>query len=144
MANFEAWGSTQRDANGLFCQEDGRDGMEVSIGGSGYRATINSYMYGDALAIANIADLAGKPDLAKRFRSEAAGIKRLVQEKLLAEPRTIPARGPSGPLGCVRISDYFRMGTRWCGVLVKVIGNPGNGSAFGSGSPSWSLSASAA
>ena len=34
--------------------------MEVSIGGSGYRATINAYMYGDALAIARIAERFGR------------------------------------------------------------------------------------
>ncbi len=82
VANYEAWERGNRDSNGLFWQEDGRDGMEVSIGGSGYRATINSYMYGDALAIASIARLAGRPDLAARFSSRAADLKRLVQEKL--------------------------------------------------------------
>jgi len=30
-----------------FDNADDRDGMELSISGSGYRATINSYMYGD-------------------------------------------------------------------------------------------------
>jgi predicted GH43/DUF377 family glycosyl hydrolase len=80
--NFQAWEKTHLDQSGLFWQIDDRDGMEVSIGGSGCRATINSYMYGDALAIANIAELAGKQDLAAQFRQKAAGIKRLVQERL--------------------------------------------------------------
>ena len=54
VANYEAWEKTRRDSNGLFWQVDGQDGMEVSISGAlnpkseGYRATINSYMYGDA------------------------------------------------------------------------------------------------
>ena len=66
VANYEAWEKTRRDSNGLFWQVDGQDGMEVSISGAlqpqneGYRATINSYMYGDSLAIASIAERAGQ------------------------------------------------------------------------------------
>jgi predicted GH43/DUF377 family glycosyl hydrolase len=82
VRNYEAWEKERRDANGLYWQEDGQDGMEVSIGGSGYRATINSYQYGDALAIAQIAQLAGKPELVKEFRAKAARIKELVETKL--------------------------------------------------------------
>jgi predicted GH43/DUF377 family glycosyl hydrolase len=80
--NYEAWEETHRDSNGLFWQKDDRDGMEVSIGGSGYRATINSYMYGDAMAIARIAELAGQQQTAERYCQKAATIKRLVEEKL--------------------------------------------------------------
>ena len=82
VANFEAWEQSHQDTNGLFWQIDDRDGMEVSIGGSGYRATINSYQFGDALAIARIAEFAGNPDLARRYREKAAALKRLVQERL--------------------------------------------------------------
>jgi hypothetical protein len=85
VANFEAWEQKRRDPNGLFWQVDGQDGMEVSIGGSGYRATINSYMYGDAVALAHIAALAGQADLAARFRAEAARIKQLVETRLWDE-----------------------------------------------------------
>jgi len=45
VENYRQWEQTHQDANGLFWQIDDRDGMEVSIGGSGYRATINSYMF---------------------------------------------------------------------------------------------------
>lgn len=82
VTNYQAWESSHRDANGLFWQIDDRDGMEVSIGGSGYRATINSYMYGDARAIANIARLAGKEGLAKTYDEKAATIKHRVQTQL--------------------------------------------------------------
>ena len=64
VKNYEVWEASHRDDTGLFHQIDDRDGMEYSIGGSGYRPTINSYMYGDAVAIANIAALAGQHDLA--------------------------------------------------------------------------------
>jgi len=88
IANYQAWEQSRLEPDGLFWQIDDRDGMEVSIGGSycergqGKRATINSYMYGDALAIATIAEKAGKPEIVKEYRDKAERIKRLVLEKL--------------------------------------------------------------
>ena len=82
MANYEAWESDHRDPNGLFWQIDDRDGMEYSIGGSGYRPTLNSYMYGDARAIAAIARLAGREDLARQFDERAATLRRLTEQQL--------------------------------------------------------------
>ena len=70
------------DPCGLFWQVDDRDGGEFSIGGHGYRPTINSYMFGDAQAIAAIASTAGKADIARRFREKAARLKELVQSRL--------------------------------------------------------------
>jgi hypothetical protein len=84
VRNFRRWEQERRDPNGLFWQVDGADGMEVAIGGTGYRATINSYMFGDARAIAAIARLARQDEVARQFGDEAARIKRLVQEKLWA------------------------------------------------------------
>ncbi len=82
VANFEAWEKEHLDAGGLFWQIDDRDGMEFSIGGSGYRPTINSYLYGDARAIAAIARLAGKEDVARRFDARAEVIRRLTEQEL--------------------------------------------------------------
>ena len=83
MRSIDAqWEKTHLDPNGLFWQIDDRDGMEVSIGGSGYRATINSYMYGDATALGNIAEWAWKKDLAKEYREKAARLKALVEGTL--------------------------------------------------------------
>ncbi len=90
IANYEAWetGWTRHQhrfglhANGLFYTIDDREGGEYSIGGHGYRPTLNSYMYGDAKAIAKIARMAGIQALAKRFEEKAAVIKALVQEYL--------------------------------------------------------------
>ena len=82
VENYRQWEKDHQDPNGLFWQIDDRDGMEVSIGGSGYRATINSYMYGDAVAIANIAEWAWKKDVAKEFRDKAAKLTALVETKL--------------------------------------------------------------
>jgi hypothetical protein len=88
IQNYHGWEREQRDANGLYWQVDGRDGMEVSISGAlqpqaeGYRVTINSYQYGDALAIARIAESAGLRETADTFRARAAELKRLVQSRL--------------------------------------------------------------
>jgi len=82
IGNYEEWEKSRLEPDGLFWQIDDRDGMEVSIGGSGKRATINSYMYGDAVALAKLAALAGREDVAKTYREKAARIKALVQSKL--------------------------------------------------------------
>ena len=61
-ANFSEWEKEKYDtARGLFWQIDDRDGMEVSIGGSGFRATINSYMAAEAKALAMIAQMTQQP-----------------------------------------------------------------------------------
>jgi hypothetical protein len=82
IRNYQSWEKTHRDPIGLYWQIDDRDGMEYSLGGSGYRPTINSYQYGDAIAIARTAELAGRPDLAEKYRRKATEIKRLVQGRL--------------------------------------------------------------
>ena len=71
VSNYEAWEKTHQDSNGLFWQIDDRDGMEDSIGGSGYRPTINSYMYGDAVAIAKIAAMTGDRALSAQYETKA-------------------------------------------------------------------------
>jgi hypothetical protein len=83
--NYKEWEKKRLEPDGLFWQIDDRDGMEVSIGGSGKRATINSYMYGDAVAIARIAGLAGEKELATNYKAKAEKIKKLVQAKLWDE-----------------------------------------------------------
>jgi len=93
VANYEAWEKSRLEPDGLFWQIDDRDGMEVSIGGKGHRgqgrrATINAYMYGDARAIAAIAERAGKAEVAAAYREKAERIKRLVMEKLWDDDAT--------------------------------------------------------
>jgi hypothetical protein len=87
VANYEEWEKSRLEPDGLFWQIDDRDGMEVSIGGAssggkGKRATINSYMYGDSLAISEIARRAGKPEIAAAYAEKSVSLRRLVQEKL--------------------------------------------------------------
>lgn len=73
--NYAAWEKTHLMENGLYYQIDDRDGMEYSAGGSGCRPTINSYMYGDARALAAIARLMGKREDAKIFDAKAIALK---------------------------------------------------------------------
>lgn len=90
VKNYKAWETGWKwgrhhigqRKNGLFYTIDDRDGGEVSIGGHGFRPTLNSFMYGDAKAIAAISRMAGHTEQAKRFESKADHIKQLVQEKL--------------------------------------------------------------
>lgn len=82
IANYRAWEKNRLSPDGFFWQIDDRDGMEVSIGGSGKRATINSYMYGDARAIAAIAKIVGKRDVESEYTAKAEKLRELVQQKL--------------------------------------------------------------
>jgi hypothetical protein len=89
ITDYETWVEEKRRPDGLFWQFDVWDGMEESISGSrkhrNARPTINSYMYANALAIADVADSAGKGGVAKSFRDKAAAIRKLVLESLWDE-----------------------------------------------------------
>lgn len=86
VADYHVWESERQMTNGLYWQHDVKDAMEESISGSrtekNIRPTINSYMYANAKAVAQIADLADKPALAKDFTDKAATLKHLTQENL--------------------------------------------------------------
>lgn len=86
VTDYCVWEAERKLSNGLFWQFDVRDGMEESISGSrtnkNIRPTINSYMFGNAHAIAAIARLANRPDVAAAFDAKAAELQRLVQEKM--------------------------------------------------------------
>lgn len=77
---------------GLFWQTGHDDGMEINInsrqtqdtvrGAPGYRPTLNSYLWADALAIARVARMVGDGATEKRFSARAAGLKANLQQKL--------------------------------------------------------------
>jgi hypothetical protein len=98
--NYRAWESTHQDSNGLFWQIDDRDGMEFTIGGSGYRPTINSYMYGDAEAISRIAEMAGHAQTSAEFRAKAEDLRKLIDDRLWNAHddfyETVPRNAASG------------------------------------------------
>jgi len=86
VADYRQWENEKQTASGLFWQFDVRDAMEESISGSrtekNIRPTINSYMFGNAQAIAKIAQLAGDKNLADEFASKADQLKKHVQNTL--------------------------------------------------------------
>jgi len=81
-ANYAEWEKTHQDANGLFWQIDTRDAMEKSISGDGYRPTLNSYMYGDARAIAAMAGVAGDAATKAEFTAKVDKLHGLIETKL--------------------------------------------------------------
>lgn len=80
---FHKW--QVRETGGLFHYTPWMDGMEYSVSGNleeRFRPTLNSYMYGDALAIAKIALLAGDTAAAATFAAKAESLKSAIQERL--------------------------------------------------------------
>jgi hypothetical protein len=107
VADYRAWESERQLANGLFWQYDVRDGMEESISGSrnakNIRPTINSYMFANAQAIANIARLANKTKFATEFDAKATELKRLTQGNLWdSEAKFFKVRFENGHLSDAR------------------------------------------
>lgn len=83
IANYKAWEASQLDPSaGLFWSIDTRDAMEKSISGDGYRPTLNSYMVGDARAIAAFARTAGETELAAKYNAKADRLEQSIETKL--------------------------------------------------------------
>jgi len=86
VADYRAWEVKNQLPDGLFWQYDVWDAMEESISGSrknkNIRPTINSYMYGNARALAKIAMLAGKPGQAAAFDAKAGELRKLTLASL--------------------------------------------------------------
>ena len=88
-AEYADWKSTHQLPNGLYWQADVRDGMEESISGARRqqyaRPTINSYMYGNARALAAINRMYGDSDKAKMYDQEAQTLKEKIEKNLWNE-----------------------------------------------------------
>ena len=81
--NYKAWESSHYVSSlGLFKQIADRDGMENGIGGDGVRPTINSYMYGDAVALQKIAQLANNTTGVATYKNKAQTLRTNVMNKL--------------------------------------------------------------
>jgi hypothetical protein len=112
QADYAAWERERLTASGLFWQRDVSDGMESSISGGrrvkNIRPSINSYMYGNADAIARIADLAGERVVAGEYRVKAGYLKGLGQ-RLLWNPEAafFETRRESGEFAEVRENIGF-------------------------------------
>lgn len=85
-ADYRQWETEKQLPNKMFWQFDVRDAMEESISGSrkdkNIRPTINSYMYGNAKALAKMAVIAHNDTLTQKYAAKAAEIKDLVQGNL--------------------------------------------------------------
>lgn len=92
-ALYRRWEGKALGACGLFWSNDGRDGMEYSISGPGYRPTLNSYLCSDAAAIAKMAQALGQEALAREYAEKSAALKERINQLLWAGDfyKTIPA-----------------------------------------------------
>ncbi|MDO5446166.1 MAG: trehalase family glycosidase [Prevotellaceae bacterium] len=83
---YAKWKTTHSLENGLFWQFDVRDGMEESISGArkkqNARPTINSYMYGNAKALADFYQIKGDKAKVKEYNKEAERVKGMVESRL--------------------------------------------------------------
>ena len=88
-AEYKRWESTNRLPNGLYWQGDVQDGMEESISGGRKkqyaRPTINSYMYGNAVALSKMAAMKGDEAASKLYAAKADTLKQLVETRLWNE-----------------------------------------------------------
>ena len=86
ITDYAAWESERLTERGLFWQRDVSDGMEESASGGrkvkNIRPSINSYMFGNARAIAAIATLASDDSLARTYRDKAARLRDLTVKLL--------------------------------------------------------------
>lgn len=90
--NFSSWEKEHGiESSGLFWQSDNADGMECSISGRmskgarGIRATINSYMYGEADALSKIARILSSNTESTFYKNRAEGIKLAINKTLWDE-----------------------------------------------------------
>lgn len=118
-AEYKAWEADHRLSDGLYWQFDVKDGMEEQISGSRHeknaRPTINSYMFGNAKALSNIADLSGDTEKSAYYSLKADTLKKL-SEKYLWDPEAefFETRKPDGSFANVReeigfIPWYFNL-----------------------------------
>jgi len=86
---YNHWESTHTRDGGLYWQADVQDAMEETISGGRkkkyLRPSINSYMYGNAMAIGNIYALSGSPAKAQVYFDKASALKEKVHTKLWNE-----------------------------------------------------------
>ena len=89
LADYETWEAERQLPDGLFWQEDVKDGMEEQISGGrrvkNRRPTINSYMYANARAIAEMSKLAGDEVTANIYEEKAETLKELILDSLWNE-----------------------------------------------------------
>ncbi|MGX5687877.1 MGH1-like glycoside hydrolase domain-containing protein [Arcticibacter tournemirensis] len=88
-ADYRKWESEKQLPSGMFWQFDVRDGMEESVSGSrkvkNRRPSINSYMYGNAVALAKMASMTNNDSLRKVYERKAAMLKTMIVDSLWSD-----------------------------------------------------------
>lgn len=88
-ADYRLWQEEKQLDSGLYWQADVWDAMEESISGGRHeknvRPTINSYMFGNAVALSNMAKLLGKEEAAAVYHEEAEAQRARVLDTLWSE-----------------------------------------------------------
>lgn len=86
IADHRTWAEERQRPDGLYWQHDVRDAMEESISGGRHtknvRPTINSYMAGSSLALAEIARHAGRVAEAEAFAEEGESLRQKLLDTL--------------------------------------------------------------
>lgn len=86
VEDYKQWEAEKQLPNKMFWQYDVRDAMEESISGGrrvkNIRPTINSYMYGNAVALKQMGELSGIDSLKKIFGEKATQLKTMVHDSL--------------------------------------------------------------
>lgn len=86
LTDYAVWEKDRQRKDGLFWQHDVKDGMEESLSGGrkvqNARPTINSYMYGNAIALSKMAAMKGDKALEEKFKAKAANLQTLIEKKL--------------------------------------------------------------
>lgn len=84
--DYHQWEKDRQLPSGLFWQYDVKDAMEESISGGrkvkNKRPSINSYMYGNAIAMQEMATILDQPEKAQTYRSKALQLRKLIQDSL--------------------------------------------------------------
>jgi hypothetical protein len=124
IVDYQGWVREKGTESGLLWQYDVRDGMEESISGGrkvqNIRLPLNCYMYGNAVAISKVAEMAGRGEVAKEYAGRASKLKSLVHELLWDDQaKFFKVRRPDGTLADVReeigfIPWYFDLAQPGC------------------------------
>jgi hypothetical protein len=110
--DYKQWEAEKQLQNGMFWQFDVRDAMEESISGSrtvrNMRPTINSYMYGNAMAMAKMAIHLEEYDLVNPYSQKVEALQRLVLDSLWDDKeKFFKVRHPDGKLNDAREAIGF-------------------------------------
>lgn len=85
-ADYRKWETEKQLPSGMFWQFDVRDGMEESVSGGrkvrNRRPTINSYMYGNSVALARMASMFKNDSLTRVYQAKAKRLKAFVMDSL--------------------------------------------------------------